>query len=164
MSNGPGEEPKGEHSFLCFSDFCFDRLTGELRHRGQPVSLRPQATRALRVLVEGRGRLVSREELRQALWGERHVDWQAGLHQHISQVRSALRECAGDNDIIETVSRRGYRIAGPVVSAHRDPNDGPLESPPLSNGSRMLWFALGGASALALPATFLILCSWLLAS
>jgi len=64
------------------------------------------------LLVRNAGRLVSREELRCALWGETAVEWGTGLHQVIRQVRVALDDRA--RSYVQTVPRRGYRFAAEV--------------------------------------------------
>lgn len=96
-----------------FGDFLLDLQTGELRRRDQVVPLRPLATRCLVLLVSGAGRLVTTEELRQELWGATVVDWNAGIHQTIRQIRLALED--SHHTVVETVIRRGYRFGLPVV-------------------------------------------------
>lgn len=91
-----------------FGDFALDTHTGELRRGDRVVALRPLATRGLLLLAKRAGRLVTLEELRQELWGKTVVDWRAGTHQVIRQIRRAL----GDDDhaMVETVTRHGYRF------------------------------------------------------
>ncbi|HXV75733.1 MAG TPA: winged helix-turn-helix domain-containing protein [Candidatus Polarisedimenticolaceae bacterium] len=97
-----------------FGPFTLDRRTGELREDDRVVPLRPLATRALLLLVERRGELVAREELRQCLWGRSAVEWEAGLHQIIRTLRRCLRDDSTRPAYIETVPRRGYRFKGRV--------------------------------------------------
>ena len=54
-----------------FGEFTFDKEIGELRKHGQLVHLRPLAINLLTELLENRGRTVSRDQLRNALWGNR---------------------------------------------------------------------------------------------
>jgi TolB-like protein len=58
---------------------------------------------------------VSREEIRQCLWPETHVDFDASLHFCIRQIREALGDSAADPRYIQTVPRRGYRLIPDVV-------------------------------------------------
>ncbi len=100
---------------LRFGEFILDRMAGELSRRGVPVKIPPQPARALEHLVENAGRLVSRRELQQVLWGDgRHVDFEQGLNYCIRQVREALGDSAEASHHLVTVPRRGYRFVAPV--------------------------------------------------
>jgi TolB-like protein len=69
----------------------------------------------LALLAEHAGDLVSREELRQRIWGDdTFVDFERGLNFAIAQIRSALGDSAASPRFIETVPRRGYRFIAPV--------------------------------------------------
>ena len=81
--------------------------------KGVVVDLQPQPFEVLRVLVEARGRLVSHGELRQAVWGERAVEYDQSIYYCIRQIRMALGDTA--SEIVKTVPRRGYRIDVDVV-------------------------------------------------
>jgi hypothetical protein len=63
------------------------------------------------VLASRPGELVTREELRQAIWGnDTVVDFEHGLNTCIRLIRTALGEKADSAEIIETVPRLGYRF------------------------------------------------------
>lgn len=81
------------------------RARGGVRHR-----LRPQAASALELLVENRGSIVTHEEIRKKLWDGRYVEWEAGIHQVIRQIRRALGDDARNPRWLETVPRVGYRL------------------------------------------------------
>jgi DNA-binding winged helix-turn-helix (wHTH) protein/Tfp pilus assembly protein PilF len=86
-----------------------------LRHHSEPVSLRPQAFRVLVLLVQRAGTLVTRDELRQAIWpGEIVVDFEHGLNTCIRQVRAALGDQADNPRFVETIPRIGYRFVAAV--------------------------------------------------
>ena len=106
---------------LRFSGFEVDSRTKELRRRGRPVKLPPQALRLLEFLASHPGQLVTREEIRQEIWsGDTFVDFEHGINKSIRQIRDALNDDAGKPKFIETIPRRGYRfIAGlePAESA-----------------------------------------------
>jgi DNA-binding winged helix-turn-helix (wHTH) protein len=101
---------------LRFADHTFDPATGELRRQdGTVVPLEPQPARALGVLASRPGSLVTRDELRAALWPEgTHVEFDQGLNYCIRQIRAALGDNARRPVFVETVSRRGYRFLPPV--------------------------------------------------
>jgi hypothetical protein len=71
------------------------------------------------VVLAGRpGEVVTREELRAALWGaETFVDAEAGLNTAIAKLREALGDSAESPRFIETIPKRGYRFIGPATSA-----------------------------------------------
>jgi DNA-binding winged helix-turn-helix (wHTH) protein/TolB-like protein len=98
-------------------EFTFDADSGELRRSGadeEPHRLPPQPARLLALLVDKRGDLVTREEIRGALWPDTQVDFERSLHFCIRQVRAALGDTATDSNYIETLPRRGYRLIPPV--------------------------------------------------
>jgi len=79
------------------------------------VKLRPQAAKVLTMLVRQCGQLVSREELREEVWGrETFVDFEHGLNLCVQQIRAALDDDADTPRYIETLPRRGYRFIMPM--------------------------------------------------
>src|SRR5690349_4772308 len=74
-----------------FDGFEFNLRTGELRRLGLPVVLERQPARALAALVVNAGRLVTRDELRQAIWpADARADFDRGLTDCLRQIRLAL--------------------------------------------------------------------------
>ena len=57
-------------SAVRFGSFVFDPVTGELTRQGRRVALQDQPARVLGLLATRAGQLVTRDELRQALWAE----------------------------------------------------------------------------------------------
>lgn len=104
-------DPRGTARFGPF-EFDFDRLV--LRRDGELVHLQPQPTELLALLLIEAGRLVTREELQEALWRDRVIEYDPGLNFCIRQVRAALGDRAASPTYIETVHRRGYRFIAPV--------------------------------------------------
>lgn len=98
-----------------FGLFEFDAVSGTLTREGVPVRLQPQPARVLEVLIARAGDVVTREDLRAAIWGEAtFVDFDRGLNFCISQIRSALGDSADSPRFVETLPRRGYRFIAPV--------------------------------------------------
>jgi DNA-binding winged helix-turn-helix (wHTH) protein/TolB-like protein len=98
-----------------FGAFEFDSSTGELRRDSIPMRLQAQPAKVLAALLERSGETVSRETLRQAVWGEAtHVDFERGLNFCLAQVRSALDDSADSPRYIRTVPKRGYQFIAPV--------------------------------------------------
>ncbi len=101
-----------------FSTFSFSLDSLELRRDGRTVRLEPQPARALAVLLARAGEVVTREDLRAAIWGdETHVDYDRGLAYCIGQVRTALGDSAERPRFVQTLPRRGFRFIAPVSVA-----------------------------------------------
>jgi TolB-like protein/DNA-binding winged helix-turn-helix (wHTH) protein len=98
-----------------FGVFELDARSGELRRHGQKVRLPHQSFQILLLLLSRPGDMVTRDELRQALWtSETFVDFDVGLNSAIRKLREALDEDAAHPRFIETLPRRGYRFIAPV--------------------------------------------------
>lgn len=98
-----------------FGVFTLSGGSGELRKSGVPIRLARQPQQLLLLLVERAGHLVTRDEMRQAIWGENTVvDFDLGLNRCIRRVREALSDDADAPRYIETVPRTGYRFIAPV--------------------------------------------------
>jgi DNA-binding winged helix-turn-helix (wHTH) protein len=107
---------------LRFSRFEIDLQTKELRRKGAPVKLPPQALRLLEFLANRPGQLVTREEIRQEIWGgNTFVDFEHGINKSIRQIRDALGDDADRPMFIETIPRRGYRFIAELEPAECAP-------------------------------------------
>ena len=134
-----------------FGAFEFDAATGELRRDGLPLRLQAQPAKVLAELLEQSGEIVSRETLRQAVWGQdTHVDFERGLNFCLAQIRSALDDSADAPRYIRTVPKRGYRFIAPVSRI----SDSPGVAPPPPRHRRR-WLVALPAVALALAAILL---------
>ena len=96
-----------------FGPFRLDPRLPLLLRDGEPVPLQPKALETLVALVERGGRVVSREELVEAVWADTQVE-ENNLSVNVSLLRKALGEAEGGGRYIETVPRRGYRFTAPV--------------------------------------------------
>jgi DNA-binding winged helix-turn-helix (wHTH) protein/TolB-like protein len=100
-----------------FGVFEFDDETKELRKNGRAVALEPQPATALAVLLS-RARaneIVTREELRDAVWGkDTHVDFDRGLAYCLSQIRTALGDSGENPRFVQTIPKRGFKFIAPL--------------------------------------------------
>jgi DNA-binding winged helix-turn-helix (wHTH) protein len=97
-------------SVYSFGVFELDGRTGELRRDGVKRKLQDQLFQVLLRLLGRPGEIVSRDELRFALWSDdTFVDFDTGLNTTIKRLRETLRDSADNPIFIETVPRRGYR-------------------------------------------------------
>src|SRR3984893_10441943 len=103
-----------------FSPFRLDTLNQCLWRvdagNEERVRLTPKAFAVLRYLAEHSGRLVTQDELLNALWPDTFVQPEF-LKSHILDVRGALGDSAKNPRFIETLPKRGYQFIAPV----RDP-------------------------------------------
>jgi DNA-binding winged helix-turn-helix (wHTH) protein/TolB-like protein len=82
------------------------------------IRLEPQPAKALTLLLARAGDLVSRDDMRQHLWGaDTHVDFDRGLAYCIGQVRAALGDSGENPRFVQTLPRRGFRFIAPVETA-----------------------------------------------
>jgi Tol biopolymer transport system component/DNA-binding winged helix-turn-helix (wHTH) protein len=105
-----------------FGEFEADLRTQELRKDGRIVRMPNQSFLVLATLLRRAGDLVTRDELRQALWPtERLVDYDQALNAAVNRLREALRDSADQPAYIETLPRRGYRFIGVTEVSERKP-------------------------------------------
>jgi DNA-binding winged helix-turn-helix (wHTH) protein len=120
-----------------FGTFKVDLRTGEIHKNGFRIRLQEQPFQVLAMLLAHAGDLVTREELRRALWPtDTFVDFDQGLNKAINKIRTALGDSAEQPRYIETLPKRGYRLIVTVSLTNTD------AEPP--NGSERL---LPGADA-----------------
>jgi eukaryotic-like serine/threonine-protein kinase len=107
-----------------FEGFELDLRAGELCREGdKPVSLAEQPFRILAMLLEHHGDLVTREEIREALWPNGTiVEFEHSISAAINRLRQVLGDSAEEPHYIETLARRGYRWRVKVewVERHRE--------------------------------------------
>jgi pimeloyl-ACP methyl ester carboxylesterase/DNA-binding winged helix-turn-helix (wHTH) protein len=96
-----------------FGPFRLDARERRLSRAGEVVPLRLKVFDTLLVLVERAGRLITKQELLDAVWPETTVE-ENNLNHNVSVLRKALGERATGQQYIETVPRIGYRFAAPV--------------------------------------------------
>jgi DNA-binding winged helix-turn-helix (wHTH) protein/TolB-like protein len=97
-----------------FCRFRFDAENHLLERDGSPVSLTPKAFEILLVLVQNGRKLTSKEELMRRVWPDSFVE-EANLTVNISALRRQLGETPEGQQYIETVPRKGYRFAIPII-------------------------------------------------
>lgn len=115
-----GEFTKEEGSNLTggylyrFGQFALDARKRMLYRGDSPVVLTPKAFDVLLFLVQNPNRLVTKEELLQAVWGNVFVE-EGNLTQYISHLRKALDDTTEDSRLIVTIARRGYQLTPRVT-------------------------------------------------
>jgi DNA-binding winged helix-turn-helix (wHTH) protein/TolB-like protein len=113
-----------------FGIFDFDVESGQLRKNARPLPLERQPARILTVLLARAGELVSRQELRESVWGrETHVDFDRGLAYCLSQIRAALGDRSDNPRFVQTFPKRGYQFIAPVTVEPPPTEGSPTDSP-----------------------------------
>jgi TolB-like protein/DNA-binding winged helix-turn-helix (wHTH) protein/Tfp pilus assembly protein PilF len=97
-----------------FGHFALDSRKRTLTRDDLPVSLTPKAFDVLLFLVQNPNRLVTKEELLQAVWGDTFVE-EGNLTQYISHLRKALGDPSEDARLIVTIARKGYQFTADVA-------------------------------------------------
>jgi DNA-binding response OmpR family regulator len=109
-------QPVAPLPVLTIGEFVLDESNARLARDGQPLDLPPKAFSVLCVLVRNAQRLVTKDELLDAVWGHRHVS-ESVLKTTINQVRTQLGDNPRAPRYIETLSKRGYRFVAQVAAA-----------------------------------------------
>jgi len=133
-----------------FGLYEFDAAKCELRREGNLVRLQAQPAQVLSCLVDHAGQVVTREELRQAIWGgETFVDFDRGLNFCMSQVRAALKDDSAEPTYIRTLPKQGYQFIAPVERIAEPPQTAHVSVLPLTqNRQRKRMRALALAAAM----------------
>src|ERR1700734_2480295 len=98
-----------------FDVFVVDPRAGELLKEGRKIKLQEQPFRVLFLLLQKRGEVVTRGELRQGVWpADTFVDFDHGLNSAVARLREALGDSAEKPRFIETVAKRGYRFIASI--------------------------------------------------
>ncbi|MGC2527643.1 MAG: winged helix-turn-helix domain-containing protein [Candidatus Acidiferrum sp.] len=96
-----------------FGSYILDAERMVLSSNGRIVSIPPKALKTLLTLVERAGIIVSKQELMEEVWPDSFVE-EGNLTQNIFLLRRELGRTVEDEDYIQTLPKRGYRITVPV--------------------------------------------------
>ena len=111
--NSTPEQPKVHYTF---GQYSFRPDSGELNDGQKTVQLRPQVAKLLELLLRNADNTVSREDIRNHLWGSHVVvEFEEGISACVRQLRIALNDGASGTRYIQTISRRGYKFVFPVA-------------------------------------------------
>jgi pimeloyl-ACP methyl ester carboxylesterase/DNA-binding winged helix-turn-helix (wHTH) protein len=97
----------------CFDGYELDQERRELRFHDAPVHVEPQVFDLLLYLVANRDRVVSKDDMVEAVWGGRIVS-DVTLNSRINAVRRAIGDSGKAQSLIRTVPRRGFRFVAQV--------------------------------------------------
>ena len=109
-----------EVDVACFGDTEVDLRTMEIRRSGEVQPVEPQVFDVLVHLIAHRDRVVTKEQLLDAVWGSRFVS-ESALTSRIKAARRAVGDNGRDQRIIRTHHGRGYRFVGELDHERRRP-------------------------------------------
>jgi len=99
-----------------FADFLFDTISGQLSRDDRPVRLSGTEAEVLRVLVERRPRMVTKEDLLRLVWHGTAVQ-EANLSVAVAKLRQALGDDVQQPRFIRTYHRQGYSFVADAAPA-----------------------------------------------
>jgi adenylate cyclase len=115
-----------------FEDYAFDPDRRELYRGADVVRIAPQVFDLLDYLIRNRERVVSKDDLINAVWNGRSVS-DAALTTRLNVARSAIGDSGEEQRLIKTLPRKGFRFVGQVQEAREvagpDPADTPESAP-----------------------------------
>ena len=103
-----------------FENCVLDTDKRELRRGADPVSITPQVFDLLNYLIRNRDRVVSKDDLIDAIWKGRIVS-DAAVTTRLNAARSAIGDSGEEQRLIKTLPRKGFRFIGAV----REEEEGP---------------------------------------
>ncbi len=104
-----GRRP-GEEEVLRFPGLSIDIARREVLRDGEPVPLTTLEFDLLAALASGPGRVFTRDQLLQRVWGFDYFGVDRVIDVHVANIRKALGDDAADPAIIGTVRGVGYRF------------------------------------------------------
>jgi DNA-binding winged helix-turn-helix (wHTH) protein len=130
-------EPDSSRSIVRFGEFEFDPAAGDLRRLGHRLTIQEQPLKLLEMLVARAGQVVTRQELCHGLWPDAFVDFDNGLNNAVSRLRTALGDSATSPRFVETMGRRGYRFIGAIQLGREAADPSPVRAWLIGPGERV---------------------------
>ena len=106
---------------ISFDDCLLDTDRRELRRDSRLVAIEPQVFDILVYLVENRDRVVSKDDLIASVWRGRVVS-DSTLDSRINAVRKAVGDSGGEQRLVRTIARKGFRFIGEATNPVKPSN------------------------------------------
>ena len=121
-----------------FENYAFDTDRRELHRGADVVAVAPQVFDLLDYLIRNRERVVSKDDLINAIWNGRSVS-EAALTTRLNVARSAIGDSGEEQRLVKTLPRKGFRFrrcgpgrAGARKRGNSRPPDRTAEAKPLA--------------------------------
>jgi len=134
MDSGLLQDHPNKARYLRFGPFHIDQQRQQVFRGGTRLRLQGKVYQVLIVLLQKQGEVVTRDELKQALWpADTHVNYDANVNTTVNKLRQALGESTDKPLYIETIPRKGYSFIGtaefsdvpfPVTAAQKSQGSG----------------------------------------
>ncbi|WP_158669281.1 winged helix-turn-helix domain-containing tetratricopeptide repeat protein [Bradyrhizobium guangdongense] len=111
-----------------FEEYAFDTDRRELHRGADVVSIAPQVFDLLEYLIRNRERVISKDDLINAIWNGRNVS-DAALTTRLNAARSAIGDSGEEQRFIKTLPRKGLRFVGQVREAREVAGPNPSDTP-----------------------------------
>jgi DNA-binding response OmpR family regulator len=92
-------------------DLALSALEREVKLAGEPVDLTPREFDLLYFFVSNPGKVFSRSELLDRVWGHRHSGYEHTVNTHINRIRAKIEVDPANPRRILTVWGRGYKLS-----------------------------------------------------
>lgn len=110
---GAKQEAAESARYVRFGPFQIDRQRQQVYQNGSRLKLQGKVFQVLMVLVLRQGEIVTREELKQALWpADTYVNYDANVNTTVNKLRQMLGDSIDKPLYIETIPRKGYAFVG----------------------------------------------------
>src|SRR5262249_41576616 len=134
---------------ISFGAFSLDTGSERLLKGAREIAVRPKVFAVLKYLLDNPERLITKDEILDAVWPEVSVG-DAVLKSCIKELRDLLEDDPRSPSFIETVHRRGYRFIGDVASGTQ-----PSEPASFVAGPRQPGVVVGRESQLVIMKSWL---------
>lgn len=131
----PPEVSPHKARYVRFGPFDIDQQRQQVFRNGSRLRLQGKVYQVLIVLLQKPGEVVTREELKQALWpADTHVNYDANVNTTVNKLRQALGESSEKPLYIETIPRKGYSF---ISVAEFSPVPFPSMPAPKTSGAQL---------------------------
>lgn len=118
---------------LKFGNYRFDPQQKALLQGDALVPLSPKTLETLEILLAARGCIVGKDEFMRRMWPDTFVE-ESNLTQNIFILRKTLGRTVSGRSYVETVPKRGYRLAAPIEVCVKPTDDAAHDEPSPQNG------------------------------
>src|SRR5215470_10940705 len=109
MEAEPNAGLEQDYRYIRFGPFQIDRQRQQVSRSGTRLKLQGKVYQVLLTLIAKHGQVVTREELKQALWpSDTHVNFDANVNTTVNKLRQILGDSTDKPVYIETIPRKGY--------------------------------------------------------